>query len=398
MKVLLSAYACRPAAGSEPGVGFETLMAIASKHDVWVLTRTKNAEALCQFLQNHPCGSRVRILPLDLSPRHLAMKKWLRAIGLQYYYERWQSAALDIATELHSQIGFDIAHHVTFSADWSKAGVAPLDTPFVWGPIGGGVETPVRLLSALGWRGIGSELGRRLGRSLMRRRPWYREAWKAARVVLVQNQETGELGPSTTVRRLLPNSTAISPPQLAKGFDRTNEILVVGRLIPWKGGVLALKAFSQTSEVDSQLVFIGEGPERRRLEQMGRRLGIHERVRFEGSVPREVVLERVARAGVFLHLAVHEENSMAVGEALSLGTPVVCLDWGGPPELLRQWPESPGKAIAATGVRSTTAAAAEAIDKFLQNPPPIPGEPLLPRTSYRTTLMSAYEEAADSSS
>jgi glycosyltransferase involved in cell wall biosynthesis len=84
---------------------------------------------------------------------------------------------------------------------------------------------------------------------------------------------------------------------------------------------------------------------------------------------------------------------MAVGEALSLGTPVICLDWGGPSELLRQWPQSPGTAIAVQSVGRTAAAVAESVDKFLLSPPMTPNEPLLPQISYGAALMSAYEWA-----
>ena len=393
MKVLLSAYACHPAVGSEPGVGFETLLAVAAEHEVWVLTRQKNAEDLSESLAAHPYFTRIHLVGLDLSRGKLAMKKKLGPVGLQIYYDRWQREASEVGAKLHREVHFDVAHHITFSADWSRAGIALVDAPFVWGPIGGGVQTPRSLLPSLGWRGVGAEVGRRMGRWLLRRRRWYRRAWRTARVVLVQNHETVKLGPEGMIGQVLPNSTALSPPRLQAGNHRTNEVVVVGRLIPWKGGLLALEAFSRLDHQDSSLIFIGEGPEQARLAAAARRLGIERKVRFEGSLPRAEVLERVARAGVFLHMAVHEENSMAVGEALSLGTPVVCLDWGGPAELIRQWPMSPGRAVPVKKARETTMGAAKAIDEFLRNPPPIPPEPLLPRIRYAPSLMEAYERA-----
>lgn len=371
-------------------------MAVAREHEVWLLTRTKNVEAISKVLGDHPFSSRVHIVPLELSPRRLAWKKKLGPIGLQLYYELWQLGAMALAARLHTEVVFDIAHHVTFSGDWARAGVARVGAPFVWGPIGGGVVAPLWLLPALGWRGLFTELGRHLGRFVLRRRRWYGQAWNTARVVLVQNRETAELGPDTSSVELLPNSTAITPPRLLRTSVRTSEVLVVGRLIPWKGGLLALKAFSRVTNLDSELFFIGEGPEKLRLEQAARRLGIQDRVHFEGSLARQAALERISCAGVFLHLALHEENSMAVGEALCLGTPVVCLDWGGPPELMRQWPQSPGTAIGVRGIRKTTADAALAIDKFLQNPPTIPDEPFLPQLSYAKALMSAYGRAVAS--
>jgi glycosyltransferase involved in cell wall biosynthesis len=105
-------------------------------------------------------------------------------------------------------------------------------------------------------------------------------------------------------------------------------------------------------------------------------------------------LERISRAGVVLHAAVHEENSMAVGEALSLGTPVVCIDRGGPPELLRQWNQSPGAAVAVGWPTATAARLAVQVDRFLTDPPPIPPAPLKPVTSYAQAILATYEEAA----
>ena len=393
MKVLLSAYACSPGTGSEPGVGFQTLMAVAEDHDVWVITRQKNADAIERHLSNHPSKSRVNVVALELGPRSVLLKRRLGAMGLQWYYDRWQIKAGEVAVALQAKIDFDVTHHVTFSADWGRAGVASLDVPFIWGPIGGGVTAPAPLLPTLGWRGILSEIGRRSGRALLRRRRSYHRSWRVARVILLQNRETGELGPDGSDRRLLPNSTSVDLPRLSISGERTNEVVVVGRLIPWKGGLLALRSFAQIENQTATLVFVGEGRERNRLEAAAQRMGIDKRVRFRGSLPRPQALELVARAGVFLHLAVHEENSMAVGEALSLGTPVVCLDWGGPAELLRQWSMSPGEAVSVSTTRDTTRAVARAIDRFLGDPPPIPSEPFAPMTSYATSLLEAYEDA-----
>lgn len=397
MKVLLSAYACRPGEGSEPGVGFQTLMAIAGHHDVWVLTRRKNAAALDQYLASHPLRTRITLVPLDLSPFDQLVKKWFGGLGLQVYYERWQSAAGRLARILDEKIGFDVVHHVTFSADWSRAGVATDDPPFVWGPIGGGIKAPFSLLVAAGWRGIAAEIARRAIRGLLRRRRSIRHAWQRAAVILLQNLETGNLGSDAAKLRLLPNSTAVDLPAISARGPRSREIVVVGRLIPWKGGLLALRAFRRVSSPDAILVFMGDGPERRRLERTARRWRMEDRVQFYGSLPRAEVLDHVARAGAFLHLAFHEENSMAVAEALSLGTPVVCLDWGGPAELVRQWPTSPAMAVPVGQIGATAGAAAAAIDRFLKDPPPILSEKLLPRTSFSSALMRSYEDAVSHS-
>jgi glycosyltransferase involved in cell wall biosynthesis len=395
MRVLISAYACNPYAGSEPGVGFETVMAVAAHHETWVITRNKNSAAISAYLADRALDAPIHVVPLDLSPRALWIKARFGGLGLQWYYDRWQRTAADLAAELTETVGFDVVHHVTFSADWSRAGVMELNLPSVWGPIGGGVTTPFRLLRILGLKGIGAELARAIARRLMRRRRWYRESWRKAGVVLVQNMETASVGPGSKNVRLLPNSTAVSVPAFAQtDGGRTSEILVVGRLIPWKAGMLALAAFKRVASPGAILTFLGTGPEEGRLRRAVIRWGLSERVTFEGSIARDVLLERISRAGAVLHPAVHEENSMAVGEALALGTPVVCIDRGGPPELLRQWNLSPGTAVAVGWPGATAARLATELDRFLTDPPPIPPAPLQPVTSYAQAVLSSYEEAA----
>ena len=394
MKVLLSAYACTPGAGSEPGVGFATLVAIAENHEVWVLTRLKNVEPLKGYFRSHPFASRVNVVGLDLSPRAVGIKKRLGAAGLQWYYDRWQLKARGIGAGLQEQVSFDLVHHVTFASDWSRAGVADLALPFVWGPVGGGVVTPLRLLSAVGLRGAGEEAARVAGRALMRRRRWYREAWRNATVVLVQNRETAALGRDIAKTRVLPNSTALLTEPPGVTASRTKEILVVGRLLPWKGGRLALRALEHVTDPQAVLVFLGDGPALAGLRTMAHKRGIASRVRFEGPLPRVAVLERMARAGALLHPALHDESPVTIGEALSLGTPVVCLDRGGPPELLRRWADSPGVAVTVGTPKRTARMLGEEINRFLSDPPAVVATAYRPTPSYSESLLTAYEVAA----
>jgi glycosyltransferase involved in cell wall biosynthesis len=110
--------------------------------------------------------------------------------------------------------------------------------------------------------------------------------------------------------------------------------LFVGRLIPLKGGAIAIEAIARAP--DWRLVVLGDGPDRRRLERLARRRGVAERVEFRGWQPREEVW-RVMReeADVLLFPSLHDEAGWVVVEALSQGLPVLCLDHGGPPVVAR---------------------------------------------------------------
>ena len=68
--------------------------------------------------------------------------------------DRWQEDAAVRALQLDRQIDFDVVHHVTPASYWTRAGVSVVKKPLIWGPIGGGVGPPMRLIPELGPRGM----------------------------------------------------------------------------------------------------------------------------------------------------------------------------------------------------------------------------------------------------
>ena len=107
------------------------------------------------------------------------------------------------------------------------------------------------------------------------------------------------------------------------------------------------------------------------------------------------LLRQVRRCGVLLHPALHDESPIALGEALSLGTPVVCLDHGGPAEVVRWWPTRHVALISPSDPESTARRLAAAADAFLDEPPDPPAEPLLPVASFDSSLLDLYDDAVE---
>src|SRR5262245_45717039 len=143
-------------------------------------------------------------------------------------------------------------------------------------------------------------------------------------------------------------------------------------------------------------MFCGEGPERARLKRAAERWGIADRVTFVGWLTRDQLVSRIALAGALVHPALHEEGGLCVAEALALGTPAVCLDHGGPAEVLRQWPGTPSVGVPVSDAETTARALARAIDSFLDDPPPVCDAPRPSAVSFAQALSAAYESAAQS--
>lgn len=82
-------------------------------------------------------------------------------------------------------------------------------------------------------------------------------------------------------------------------------VVSAGRLVRPKrmDDVLRVFAAVQESFEASRLVIMGDGPERRRLEELAVKLGVEENVAFPGHVSERRVFEEMARADVFLFLS-----------------------------------------------------------------------------------------------
>src|SRR6185369_16400827 len=85
--ICISAYACDPTRGSEPGVGWNIVREVARRHRVWAITRRKNQVPISAELQRAPLPN-LRMIYFDLPRRLLAWKKG--RLGIAMHYRLWQ--------------------------------------------------------------------------------------------------------------------------------------------------------------------------------------------------------------------------------------------------------------------------------------------------------------------
>lgn len=125
--------------------------------------------------------------------------------------------------------------------------------------------------------------------------------------------------------------------------DRAEEeptILHVARLVEFKGTCYLLRAFASLTRRHAtvKLVIIGQGPLRRSLQRLAKRLGVHDRVEFLGALPHAQVLAWMRRAALFALPGIRTWTGRAEGlgmvllEAAATGVPVVASRAGGIPE------------------------------------------------------------------
>ena len=85
-----------------------------------------------------------------------------------------------------------------------------------------------------------------------------------AAVILAQNSHMVRRLRTTAPILVLPNATAVDLNGVRSQGQRTREILLVGRMVAWKGGRLALRALRHVTHPEAVLRVYGDGPDRRR--------------------------------------------------------------------------------------------------------------------------------------
>ncbi|HXX53826.1 MAG TPA: glycosyltransferase family 4 protein [Thermodesulfovibrionales bacterium] len=131
-------------------------------------------------------------------------------------------------------------------------------------------------------------------------------------------------------------------PELYKGLglERSADVIVSAcRLVGWKGLRYSLLAIKKLVErgFPVRYLIIGEGEERRNLEELAGMLKVKDHVAFLGSI-RNADLPKyysLAKLAVFPSMA-HETFGISIAEAMSCGVPVVSTRIGGIPEVVEE--------------------------------------------------------------
>jgi glycosyltransferase involved in cell wall biosynthesis len=335
MKILLSAYACEPKKGSEPGVGWNWAIELAKLgHDVWVLTRANNQHSIEKELIQYPSRANLHFIYYDLPAWAMRLKKLPG--GIYFYYSAWQWMVFKIAKQVHKIENFSIAHHITFGVLRQPSFLGKLSIPFFLGPIGGGERAPIALRLGYPKRGKLFDLIRDCLNIISRFDPLMRNTFERASLIFTKTPDTKAIIPSKYHNK--------TKTELEIGINQINELkpyhkkegpfklLFVGRFIYWKGMHLGLEAFSRVLKLypDMKLTLVGRGPDEKYWKILSKELKISHAVSWIPWINHDELRQIYQTHNMLLFPSLHDSSGNVVLEALSYGLPVICLDLGGP--------------------------------------------------------------------
>jgi len=113
-----------------------------------------------------------------------------------------------------------------------------------------------------------------------------------------------------------------------RGWGNDMVLISIGRLAKEKNWDTLIKAVAKVMQThnDLRLVLIGEGEERKALQELAHDLGVGDKVEFTGIVPYEEVPAHLKAANLFCFASVTETQGLVTMEAMAADLPVVAVE------------------------------------------------------------------------
>ncbi len=208
--------------------------------------------------------------------------------------------------------------------------------PFVIGPINGGLPWPQGFSQAAQQKSWIDNL-----RNVYRFLPFARSTYRRAAAIIAGSSQTyAEFAGYGDKLFFIPEN-GITPSKFSGTARRSEsngklEVIFLGALVPYKACDLALRAAASSLRSNlAHFTVVGDGPERSRLEQLAKSLGIENSVSFCGMLAHAEAMQRLHAADVMMYPSVREFGGAVVVEALAAGAVPFVADFGGPGDTVR---------------------------------------------------------------
>jgi glycosyltransferase involved in cell wall biosynthesis len=338
MRILLSAYACEPYRGSEPGVGWNWASELQRHgNSLVVLTRTSLRPKIEQFFSANPTAPRPEFVYYELPAPllYLFRKGWLPE---QIYYVIWQMFCVPTARQAAQDHKSELVWHVTLGTIRLPCFLWRLGKPFVYGPAGGGERTPFNMRTDYSLYAHAKDNLRDALNWLSRIDPMMRAVFAKADLILARTPESAQFV-SRRLRDKVRIVHEVGVVQVAPADAvRTSlrRVLYVGNFRYWKGVRIAMRAFGEFIRLGGvgRFTMVGQGPEEPMLRQLAKDANVDHLIDWIPWMEQRHLWRIYDEHDVFLFPSLHDSGGTVVVEALSRGLPVVCIDLGGPGQIV----------------------------------------------------------------
>ena len=332
LKIFVSAYACEPYKGSEPGIGWNFVNEMAKYHEVHVLTRANNQESI----EKDKVHENLHFHYYDLPKAIAFWKKGKR--GYQLYYYLWQIFIYFNFKNFINTNNFDIIHHLTFGANWMPSLLMMSKPKTIFGPVGSediykpilnslplktkikefvrsGVKFFFYYLEPTRWMTIISadKILNHSSKYALYQYPKFLQHKVQDHVQTGLNTEEDEYKAFTS--------------KLEKKSTDKIRLIIASELIAWKGVVISSEIFALIAKErdDVELVILGDGPQKKEMQKIFKTFNVEEKVVFKGFVSKQVLMQELYEADILLYPAYHHGLATIILQSMYAYLPIVSM-------------------------------------------------------------------------
>lgn len=347
LKVLLIIEQCNPEWASVPLEGYNYYRKISQIVDTTLVTHERNKIAL-QKTEKHQ--KIIYITENIFIKRYYALLEKLVFKArinwpLQHTltYPIYAAFNHKVYQQFKHQIlnqDYDIVHAITpmMPRYPVKAIKACQKTPFILGPVNGGVPFPQGFQEVAKQESAGYNFLRDIGRILI---PGYVKTYQQADRVLAGSTYTLKMLqklfkiPNHKITLFYENGISkdfLTEVRECKRSRSKINLLFVGRLVPYKGADMLIESIAklEANILDKiQLNIVGDGSEKFALERRVKEINLEDRVKFVGWIEQQETLLYYQKSDIFCFPSIREFGGAVVLEAMSCGLPCIVVNNGG---------------------------------------------------------------------
>jgi len=379
-KVLLIMEQCNPEWASVPLLAYNFYREIRKRAHVTLVSHERNRQALEKIRGGHEIAYIHE--PEWLKKYYGVVSKITSRGGVNWPLQHALSYPVYAAfnTAVHEKYGslvargdYDIVHSMTPVLPRYPVKIAEecRNTPFVLGPVNGGVPFPK------GFGGVARKEFAQFNflRMFTKLIPGYAKTYRRADKILSGSTYTLEMIKDLFSLKKgqlelfhengIPGEFIKKTPKVA---GEMLNLLFVGRLVAYKGADMAIDALASLPQAVKKrvtLTIVGGGPERDLLEKRAESLGVGNRIQFTGWVDQKQTLAYYRQGDLFCFPSIREFGGAVALEAMACGLPCIVPDYAGLGEYVT---EQTGFKIPPLSREYLVNAIAEKITFLLENP------------------------------
>ena len=347
LRILVLAPDCNPDSVCGPLISYSQAEALAQLHDVTLVVRSPYKNAVSSRQAPFSAVEAVRM------PRIERIYGWVLRSIFEYNYRSqvWTAFGYPLSIAFEWLAWRQMRNRIFAGEFDAVLRLLPITAvlpspfafflrngpiPFIIGPINGGLPWPKGFSQADNQKQWVSRL-----RNLYRFLPFAQSTYRDAAAIMAGSSQTyAEFVAYRDKLFFLPENgvsrSLCSWAPRRRQSDGRLQLIFIGGLVPYKACDLALRAAAPLLRDDlARFTVVGDGPERNRLEDLTRTLGIEKAVSFCGFLSHAETMERLRSADVLVFPSVREFGGAVVFEALAAGAVPVVADFGGPADIVR---------------------------------------------------------------